>query len=60
MLLIGPASETDFTLSLKSLDRLRKVLKEHGRGWQIDTAVYEAGHDARGNYEYLLETAITH
>jgi hypothetical protein len=36
------------------------VLKEHGRGWQIDTAVYEAGHDARGNYEYLLETAITH
>ena len=45
---IGPASETDFTLSLKSLDRLRKALKENGMEWQIRHGVYLAFHDAIG------------
>ena len=56
---ISRASETDFTLSPRSLDRLTKALKEHGLDWKIDNAVYDAGHDATGIYEYLMEQDIT-
>ncbi|MEK9138191.1 MAG: hypothetical protein AAB393_13780 [Bacteroidota bacterium] len=56
---IGPASETDFTLSLKSLDRLRKALREQDLPWQIRHAVYLAFHDAMGSYEYLSHAEIT-
>ncbi len=56
---IGPASETDFTLSLKSLSRLRKALKENGLDWQMRHVVYDAGHDAIGIYEYLSHAEIT-
>jgi len=56
---IGPASETDFTLSLNSLDRLRKALNEHGLHGKIDTAIYDAGHDAHGIYAYLGAAHIT-
>jgi hypothetical protein len=52
------ASETDFTLSPKSLDRLTKALREHGLEWKIDNAVYDCGHDATGIYEYLMEQDI--
>jgi hypothetical protein len=56
---ISRASETDFTLSMKSMDRLTKALKEHGLNWKIQNAVYDAGHDATGIYEYLMEDKIT-
>ena len=56
---ISQASETDFTLSMKSLDRLKKALKEHGLEWQIQNMVYDAGHDATGIYEYVMEDDIT-
>jgi hypothetical protein len=56
---ISRASETDFTLSMKDMDRLRKALREHGLEWKIDNAVYDAGHDATGIYEYLMEDEIT-
>jgi hypothetical protein len=52
--LISQASETDFTLSITSLDRLKKALKENGLDWKINNAVYDAGHDATGIYEYLM------
>ena len=55
---IGPASETDFTLSLKNLDKFRKALKENGLNWQVQQAIYDAGHDALGIYEYLLDAEI--
>lgn len=55
---IGPASETDFTLSLKSLDRLLKTCREHDLSLGIDAVAYDAGHDARGIYDYLLEKTI--
>ena len=55
---ISQASETDFTLSMKSLDRLKKALKEHGLKWQIQNMVYDAGHDATGIYEYVMEDDI--
>ncbi|MBI1929234.1 transposase [Candidatus Poribacteria bacterium] len=56
---IGPASETDLTRSLKSLDRLRKALREHDLPWQIRHGVYDAGHDGMGSYEYLDSGGIT-
>jgi hypothetical protein len=56
---ISRASETDFTLSMKDMDRLRKALREHGLDWQIDNGVYDAGHDATGIYEYLMDNEIT-
>jgi hypothetical protein len=55
---ISQASETDFTLSMKGLDRLKKALKEHGLDWKIHNAVYDAGHDAIGIYEYAIEHDI--
>jgi hypothetical protein len=54
-----PAAETDFTLSMKSMDRLKKALKENGLDWNINNAVYDCGHDATGIYEYLMEDEIT-
>jgi hypothetical protein len=55
---ISRASETDFTLSMKDVDRLRKALKEHNLDWKIQNAVYDSGHDANGIYEYLMESHI--
>ncbi len=56
---IGPASETDVTRSLKSLDRLRKALREQDLPWQIRHGVYLAFHDGMGIYEYLDSGGIT-
>jgi hypothetical protein len=50
---IGQASESDFTLSLKSLDRLMKAFSENKIDLSILAASYDAGHDAMGIYEYL-------
>jgi hypothetical protein len=58
-LAIGQASETDFTLSLKSLDRLSKAARENGLDLSLSAAVYDAGHDGRGIYEYLLANRIS-
>ena len=55
---ISDAAETDFTLSMKSMDRLRKAMAENGLSWKIENGVYDAGHDALGIYEYLMEQEI--
>jgi len=55
---ISQASETDFTLSMKSMDRLKKALREHGLEYHIQNAAYDCGHDATGIYEYLMEDGI--
>lgn len=55
---LGPASESDFTLSLKSLDRFQKTLREHEVPWQIRTVVYDSGHDSLGIYQYLQDRQI--
>jgi hypothetical protein len=55
---IGPASETDFTLSLKGLDRLLKSLKENDVELKIEAAALDAGHDATGIYQYLIVNKI--
>ena len=51
---IGPASETDYTLSLKSFDRMVKTFVECGFNPNISIVCYDAGHDAKGIYNYLL------
>ncbi|MBM3234879.1 transposase [Candidatus Poribacteria bacterium] len=55
---ISDASETDFTLAMKSRDRLKKALDENGISWQRQNVVYDSGHDALGIYEYLIEHQI--
>lgn len=55
---IGPASESDHTLSVKSLDRFLKAAAENKLDLSISAAVYDSGHDGSGNYEYLLARKI--
>jgi len=55
---IGPASETDFTLSLKSLDRFLKACRDHELPLTVSSVAYDAGHDALGIYEYLGAQSI--
>jgi hypothetical protein len=55
---IGQASETDFTLSIKSLDRFTKACAEHKFDVTIFAIGYDAGHDAVGNYDFLLAKQI--
>ncbi|HSH13827.1 MAG TPA: transposase, partial [Desulfurivibrionaceae bacterium] len=57
-LTIGPASESDFTLSLNSLDRFLKTCREHDLRLSVHALAYDAGHDARGIYEFLLAKQI--
>lgn len=57
-IIISQASETDFTLSLKSLDRFIKTSKDNGLDMSIYAASYDAGHDGLGNYSYLLAKNI--
>ena len=57
-ILCGPASETDYTLSLKSFDRFLKVLNEHNIRFHIPAAIFDAGHDAMGIYLYFREKFI--
>ena len=56
---VGPASETDMTLSLKSISRLRKAISDHRPEMKIASGVYDAGHDALGIYQYLIDAEIT-
>lgn len=55
---IGQASESDFTLSMKSLDRFQKACAENQLPVKIYAAAYDSGHDGRGNYDYLLAKSI--
>lgn len=57
-LTIGPASETDFTLSLNSLDRFQKAAEENGLQVKIEAVALDSGHDAAGIYEYLKAKQI--
>ena len=56
--LCGPASETDYTLCPKSFDRLLKVFREHRVSYNIPAAIFDAGHDALGVYQYFREKNI--
>lgn len=57
-LTLGPASETDFTLSLTSLDRFRKTCAAHHFPLTIAAVAYDSGHDSLGIYRFLLDHHI--
>ena len=52
-LTIGPASERDFTLSIKSLDRFLKTLASHEPDAVVEYFIGDKHHDSKGNHEYL-------
>lgn len=55
---IGPASESDMTLCLKSFDRMMKMFIENHFHVRIDGIGMDKGHDALGIYKYFLEKII--
>jgi hypothetical protein len=55
---MGQASETDFTLSIKSYARFAKACAENKLDVMIFAIGYDAGHDALGNYQFLLAKEI--
>jgi len=57
-IILGPASETDYTLSLKAYDSCIKTLGEHDITVNITAAIMDAGHDAMGNYFYFRQKDI--
>jgi len=57
-ILCGTASETDYTLSLKSFDRFLKTLKENNIEYKVLSAIFDAGHDAMGVYLYFRHMLI--
>jgi hypothetical protein len=54
----GPASESDYTLSLKSFDRMMKTFIEHNFNVKITGVGLDKGHDAMGIYQYFLQKSI--
>jgi len=57
-IIAGPASETDYTLSLKAYDSCIKTFREHDITANITAAIMDAGHDAMGNYFYFRQKDI--
>jgi hypothetical protein len=57
-LAIEQASESDFTLSLKSLDRFLKASAENDLNVSLSAAIYDSGDDGRGIYQFLLAKKI--
>jgi hypothetical protein len=57
-ILISQATESDFTLSVKGLDRFIKASRENKLDISIYAVSYDSGHDGLGNYRYLLAKNI--
>jgi hypothetical protein len=57
-IMVAPASESDFTHSLKSLDRMIKAFSQHNLPINIYAAAYDSGHDSLGNYQFLIDKQI--
>ena len=55
---MGPASESDFTLSMKSLDSMLKMFSSHTLPVNIYSMSYDSGHDGLGIYQYLKANHI--
>jgi hypothetical protein len=58
MTIMGAGNESDFTLSLKALDRLLKLIEELGVNLTIKIFIGDGHHDAIGIYRYLKEKGI--
>jgi hypothetical protein len=55
---LDPGNESDFTASLKALDRLRKLLRHSHPEMTIRYLVQDKGHDGENNYRFPLEHDI--
>lgn len=53
---LDPGNTTDYTASVKTLDRLRKDLA--GAGMGIRHFIADAGHDSEANHRYCLDAGI--
>lgn len=51
-------NESDFTLSLKAADSLRKASEEHDLGIAIAIFIGDGHHDSYGDYEYFSDNGI--
>ena len=51
-------NESDFTLSLKALDSLRKAWEEHDLGIAIAIFIGDGHHDSYGNYKFFSDNGI--
>lgn len=58
MTIMGTGNESDFTLSLKALDRLLKMLEELDIALTITIFIGDGHHDAIGIYRYLTAKGI--
>jgi len=58
MTILPGGSETDFTLALKALDRLLKMLENLDTALQIRIFIGDGHHNAMGIYRYLKEKGI--
>ena len=56
---LAPGCASDFTESLRTLDRTRKLFREHHLDETIRYFIADAGHDGVHNYTYCLEAGIT-
>jgi hypothetical protein len=59
MTILPGGNESDFTLSLKALDRLLKLLEELDTAPGIRIFIGDGHHDAMGIYRYLKEKGIS-
>jgi hypothetical protein len=55
---LDPGNESDFTASLKALDRLLKLLRNSHPELTIRYLVQDAGHDGEHNYRFPLDHGI--
>lgn len=56
---LDPANETDFTASIRTLDRLCKGLNGLAGTLGLRFFIADAGHDGEANYRFCLERGLT-
>lgn len=52
-------NESDYTLSISSVDRTQKMFEEHGSDMNIDIFCGDGHHDSYAHYKYFAEKSIS-
>jgi hypothetical protein len=55
---LDPASTSDFIAAPKTLERLRKLLRDHSN-WRVQAVILDAGHDGKPLYQFLIHHDMT-
>ena len=55
---VDPASTSDFVASLKGLEHLRKLLRDHS-DFKIGALILDAGHDGKNVYKFIIHHDIS-